>query len=335
MSPERGPTLTPEQLKRTIDLVAFVQRYTSLHPLSRRGEYAGPCPFCGGEDRFHVKAGRFYCRQCTPRGGDVLDLVQRLHNLSFREACAYLQSDPSFFSERQSVQPPTDPETFTPAWQNPEYQASAARTVAATHRLLLSPEGERGQAYLHGRGVSEATWVRYRLGYGRTLHPTRRQNLEAIFLPWVSADGQTITALQHRFIDPHLSRSERYTLKPGSLPLVFGLQALAQAETLYIVEGELNAMALQQVGVQAVSVGSEVNTHSRAVLDLLEQVIEPYTRIIVWCDQLASAQYLLARLQQTAPFRKKEGRAVAYGQDANELLVAGQLTAVLSTMIEQ
>ena len=35
----------------------------------------GPCPKCGGDDRFVYKtdSGRFFCRQCNPKGGDVIN----------------------------------------------------------------------------------------------------------------------------------------------------------------------------------------------------------------------------------------------------------------------
>jgi len=53
-------------------------------------EYACPCPFCGGEDRFIVwpvqgVGGRYWCRQCKRQG----DLIQYLHDkrgLSYQEA---------------------------------------------------------------------------------------------------------------------------------------------------------------------------------------------------------------------------------------------------------
>ena len=37
--------------------------------------YCGPCPKCGGDDRFVYKTdtGRFWCRQCNPKGGDLID----------------------------------------------------------------------------------------------------------------------------------------------------------------------------------------------------------------------------------------------------------------------
>jgi hypothetical protein len=45
-------------------------------------ERMGPCPKCGGRDRFSVNPGKqiFNCRGCQT-GGDVIDLVRLVHDL--------------------------------------------------------------------------------------------------------------------------------------------------------------------------------------------------------------------------------------------------------------
>ena len=56
------------------------------------GEWCGPCPFCGGEDRFrvqphHNKGGRWYCRGCGDESWhDVFDFIQRRDGIEFKEA---------------------------------------------------------------------------------------------------------------------------------------------------------------------------------------------------------------------------------------------------------
>ena len=228
MSPERIDIYT---IKQSINLVEFAGQYTQLKPLSQRGEgeYAGACPLCGGQDRFHVKGDHFYCRKCYPRGGDAINLVQLLHNVSFVEACQMLLAGAFSFPEKQEIAcPQTDVARSEQVadWRSAAYQESARKTMFTTQHLLFSSEGAPGQEYLHTRGLAEDTWRTFRLGYGRTFHPLRRQNMEAIFIPWFGEDGKTITAIQHRFLDPTLEKGERYTLKPGSEPILFGLQAV-------------------------------------------------------------------------------------------------------------
>jgi len=54
-------------------------------------EYVGPCPKCGGEDRFavHTKKNIFNCRGCDV-GGDVIQLVEHLDGVDFNTACTTL-----------------------------------------------------------------------------------------------------------------------------------------------------------------------------------------------------------------------------------------------------
>lgn len=50
---------------------------------------AGPCPNCGGTDRFaiHTTKNTFNCRQCGLAGGGVIDLVMKTENVKFVKAC--------------------------------------------------------------------------------------------------------------------------------------------------------------------------------------------------------------------------------------------------------
>src|SRR6266478_497375 len=59
-----------------------------------RAERVGPCPVCGGRDRFsiNVKKQVWNCRGCA-KGGDVVDLVQHLDGVDFNAAVATLCSD--------------------------------------------------------------------------------------------------------------------------------------------------------------------------------------------------------------------------------------------------
>jgi phage/plasmid primase-like uncharacterized protein len=60
--------------------------------LKRAGrELVGPCPVCGGTDRFaiHLTKQIWNCRHCA-RGGDVIDLVQHLDGMSVIEAVKVL-----------------------------------------------------------------------------------------------------------------------------------------------------------------------------------------------------------------------------------------------------
>jgi len=308
VSPEHK-RINIDAIKQSINLAEFAGQYTQLKQLSQRGdgEYAGACPLCGGQDRFHVKGDHFYCRQCYPRGGDVINLVQLIHGVSFLEACQMLSAGIFSFPEKQEIaRPQTNVVSDEPVidWRSAEYQESARKTMLSTQHLLLSGEGTPGQAYLRSRGLTEDTWRTYRLGNGRTFHLIRQQNMEAIFIPWFGEDGKTITAIQHRFVDPTVEKGERYTLKPGSEPILFGLQAVRPAQTLVIVEGEFNAMSLHQIGSQALSMGSESNVGNEKALSILQGLLPAYEQALVWFDNPDKGQQLASGLAEQGLFRK-------------------------------
>jgi len=78
----------------SIDLLSLIRGDVRLKKVAATGggEWAGPCPFCGGTekriaDRFRVwpAKGRFWCRRCQRRG-DAIDYVRERHSLGFGAA---------------------------------------------------------------------------------------------------------------------------------------------------------------------------------------------------------------------------------------------------------
>jgi Toprim domain/CHC2 zinc finger len=108
-----------------------------------RGERVGPCPVCGGRDRFsiNVKKQIWNCRGCA-KGGDVVDLVQHLDGVDFKIAVATLAGD-----ERKPIRPA------------PKATAPQDDDAANTARALKlweegSPiDGTVAEEYLRRRGL--------------------------------------------------------------------------------------------------------------------------------------------------------------------------------------
>lgn len=75
---------------KTIDLLGLIQPHTSLRKIAAH-QWAGPCPRCGGHDRFNVDpAHGWFCRQCTGapdsggHWGDQLDFVRWYFSLDYK-----------------------------------------------------------------------------------------------------------------------------------------------------------------------------------------------------------------------------------------------------------
>ena len=83
----------PIAIKEAVDLTDLVSRDTPLRRVSG-DEHAGPCPKCGGDDRFHVRPTGWFCRQChyddAHPWSDAIAYIMWRDGIPFTEACALL-----------------------------------------------------------------------------------------------------------------------------------------------------------------------------------------------------------------------------------------------------
>jgi hypothetical protein len=72
-----------EEIANRLGLTAGLRRMS--------GELVGPCPKCGGHDRFgiNLRKGKFLCRRCDIKG-DGISLVEAVLGLDFQKALAWL-----------------------------------------------------------------------------------------------------------------------------------------------------------------------------------------------------------------------------------------------------
>jgi phage/plasmid primase-like uncharacterized protein len=109
------------------------------HQLQRcGGELTGPCPVCGGRNRFNVnlKKSVWVCRGCN-KGGDVIELVRHLDGCGFAEAIARLTGEiwptPQVAAappQRQRAQPSPHRDAALRIWH---YAGSIFGTPAQTY----------------------------------------------------------------------------------------------------------------------------------------------------------------------------------------------------------
>jgi phage/plasmid primase-like uncharacterized protein len=147
---------------RTVAIEAAVaDRGVKLRRIGR--ELVGPCPVCGGSDRFVItpKRGLWLCRQCA-KGGDVIALQQHIDGLSFAQAVGILAGAEHSTSARRPAQ---DRRTTGPDLRKPERQASVRSTGVPDDITMLARAdaiwraagpiaGTDGERYLIGRGIA-------------------------------------------------------------------------------------------------------------------------------------------------------------------------------------
>jgi DNA primase len=256
-----------EALKDRVDLLDLVGRDTKLRKVAstRGGEFAGPCPFCGGRDRLHVQpeAGTWMCRGCGDgRWQDAIAYVQRRDGSSFAEACRALGSDWLNGPVRRRL----EPMPFVDVEPGPEWRERATAYVAESEAALWSDAGKSARAYLHDeRGLTDETLRRWRIGLQVTDEREARERWgldpqeddgkpvwlpRGIVIPWVAAGELWQIKIRRPTGEP------RYPAIKGGHPLLFGADLLTGRATAALTEGEFDAMLLEQEAGDLVDVAT-------------------------------------------------------------------------------
>jgi hypothetical protein len=181
-------------------------------------ERCGPCPRCGGADRFSIntRKGVWNCRGCD-KGGDVIALVEHLDGVDFIAACTTLagsrpKRDGAFY-------PPNNRATVQPGGLTLE-QYSAAKALPID--------------FLREHGLSDVTLA------GRS----------AVRIAYLGADGEEL-AVRFRIA----IAGDRFRWKSGSKPCLYGLNRVGEAKAagyVVLVEGESDVHTLWHHGIPAI-----------------------------------------------------------------------------------
>lgn len=219
----------------------------SITDKSKGGSYI--CPLCGsGTGRNHTGAfnidpkdpTRWKCFKCE-ESGDIFDLIGKYENIpeytdQLARAREILGDTPAVRSEKRGK----------------TMQQEAERDYSAYLRECAERiSDERAQAYLTSRGLSGEIAKRFKLGYDPHYKgETGKLKWQALIIP--TSSGSFVV----RNIDPN--NPDRYRKTGEARPL--NLDTIGKAEKpVFIVEGEIDALSIMEVGGEAVGLGSVSN----------------------------------------------------------------------------
>jgi hypothetical protein len=256
------------------------------------GEWQGPCPECGGNDRFHVwpnqneGKGGYWCRSCG-KGGDNIQFLIDFDGMNFKDSCAYLNITDHF---TRSAPPPGKRE-FTPTqYKNPSdlWQERAQKFITWAQENLKS--NKFALAWLAERGITTEAAGQASLGWNpgedgkdifraRTawgLPELRKENGKPRML-WIP-QGLVIPFIIDDVIQRiRIRRPEgepRYYVVPGSSmsTMIIGRDRRA----FVIVESELDAIACAAASplAGAVAVGTLEGKPDATAFNILKGAIQ-------------------------------------------------------------
>jgi phage/plasmid primase-like uncharacterized protein len=165
--------------------------------LTGRGlERCGPCPKCGGTDRFAISTSKqiWNCRGCQ-RGGDVISLVQHLDGCTFDAAVATLRrQDPTFGGIGNNAAPHVPNRVLKTQGRS---GVEPAREALAIWSAAREPQDTPAWAYLFRRGVALEA-LPSRINEALRFHPNcpwhdqRRMCLVALWTDIISGETRAI-----------------------------------------------------------------------------------------------------------------------------------------------
>lgn len=243
---------------KTLDIVEVARRYTTLHKESAT-EWAGPCPRCGGRDRFRVTSRGFFCRKCTEEPGagghwgDAIDLVRLATGCDFRSALMNLTAgvdiDPAEIDRAVQARAEREAQESRQAWLSMKAAQSELQKKRDWELYYVELYEYEKHTLWHQRGLSD-NWIdTYKLGYCQNkifIHEGRGYPCESLTIPYwkLDSEGHTqIISLRHRILtDDFPGGKYRPDIKGLGNHLFTPEPVMRMGGEVFLVEGEIKAM---------------------------------------------------------------------------------------------
>lgn len=274
------------------------------------GEVLINCPFHGETNpslSVNLAKGVFHCFSCK-ESGPFAKLIAEFDGISFDKAKAMLE-----VGEGDEVMLKAMMRTLE-GYAEEEKAGPKRFSIKAFHKFF-PPVGPKGLNYLYGRYISRETAERFDLRWGESGVMQGR-----VVFPIYDAYGKLLS-----YGGRTISDQKPKTRKARSgLDTLYGLHELivADGETyqpmsfLVVVEGEFDAMYLQQKGIPAVStMGTAALTPHQKLL------LKTFAKVVVWSydgdDAGRNAQ--AKGIAVTKRFMPTVGITLPEGRDPNDL----------------
>lgn len=254
-----------EQLK------GYLRSYVESITQKSKGANLYVCPLCGsgtgksGTGAFSIKNGTSWkCFSCNA-GGDIFDLYGAINGT--KDHNEQLRGLSEIYGIQLTSYRSTAKEDFSPKHQNHAKSEQNTHKTDYTDFFLQAHKAVEQTDYWKRRGLSRETIDRFKLGYvAEWRHPKapKAPTSPRLIIP---TSPYSYLARDTRETIPEEQRAYSKS-KVGSIQL-FNKKALQTAtKPVFIVEGELDALSIIEVGGEAVALGT--TTKSKALIELLK-----------------------------------------------------------------
>lgn len=269
-----------EQLK------GYLRNYVESVTQKSKGANLYVCPLCGsgtgksGTGAFSIKNGTSWkCFSCNA-GGDIFDLYGAIngttdHNEQLRglsemygiQVASYRSTAQEDFSPEYQNHAKNERYTHNSIHTSVYTQADPPQQTDYTDFFLQAHKAVEQTDYWKRRGLSKETVDRFKLGYVAEWRHPKAPKAPASPRLIIPTSPYSYLARDTRETIPEEQRAYSKS-KVGSIQL-FNKKALQTAtKPIFIVEGELDALSIIEVGGEAVALGT--TTKSKALIEMLK-----------------------------------------------------------------
>jgi hypothetical protein len=224
---------------------------------------AGPCPKCGGTDRFAINTEKrlFNCRHCM-QGGDVIDLIRFLYDVDFAEACEILAGEPVIITNSHTTSSPSD---------------DTAQRIAQAQAIwdsAVDPRGTAAQRYLHSRKLLLPAELCNSVLRFHPRCPWEKGSVPALVVPFRCIKTNNFTGVHRIRLDqperwPKKERRKMFGVIAGS-----AIKFDSAGAALAISEGVESALAARQLGLKPIwAFGSRVGIQKFELIDGVDELL--------------------------------------------------------------
>lgn len=232
------------------------------------------CPLCGSgtgshsTGAFSIKGGTSWkCFSCN-EGGDIFDLIGKYEGIT--DYSEQLKRAGELFGVSIDSYRATAQEDFREYQKQPkteQYTHNSIHTTATDYTQFFLQANRDIEKTNYHRGLSLDTLNRFKIGYVESWRPPKAPNAPASPRLIIPTSKESYLARDTREQIPE-EQKPYSKIKVGSIHL-FNAKALQNAtKPIFIVEGELDALSIIEVGGEAVALGT--TTKVKSLLELLK-----------------------------------------------------------------
>jgi 5S rRNA maturation endonuclease (ribonuclease M5) len=257
-----------DDVKRSPGILRIYNERVALK--KNNAEYIGVCPFhsekTGSFTVFQFEGAWLYkCHGCGASGNGI-QFVERMDRISFKAALDKVRAavgvrewENSKSAISKTFKPIAEQEAKTVKTFSLDAFASAEKALAHSKPAL---------DWLESRGILYETAKRLHVGFrqdvGGLAGPKNADIAAAGWIAFPCIQGDKIVSVKYRSI-----ARKAFTKQPGMATALYNSDAISPLEPVVVVEGEVDALSLEQSGFRAVSLPSGSTKLSPEMKDLL------------------------------------------------------------------